>query len=68
MDLADQFNDDTNEWLLIEHRLRLMKDNFDYIYTRTNRECREIKVSIFEIEMICILILNVFFFLLDKYS
>lgn len=45
MDLADQFSDETSEWLLIEHRLQSIKENFDFLFTKTNREHRELKVS-----------------------
>ena len=43
---ADQFSDNTSEWLLIEHRLQSIKEKFDFLFVKTNREHREIKVLI----------------------
>ncbi|CAF4212927.1 unnamed protein product [Rotaria sordida] len=34
MDLGDQFSDDTNEWLLIDHRLQSIKENFQFLFPR----------------------------------
>jgi hypothetical protein len=47
IDAADQFSDDTSEWMLIEHRLQSIKENFDFLFVKTNREHREIKVDHF---------------------
>jgi hypothetical protein len=47
MDAADQFTDDTSEWLLVEHRLQSIKEKFDFLFARTNREHRELKVNLF---------------------
>lgn len=44
-DAADQFSDDTSEWLLIEHRLQSIKDNFNLLSLKSTREHRELKVS-----------------------
>jgi hypothetical protein len=46
IDAADQFNDGTSEWLLIDHRLQSIKEKFDLLSLKTNREHREIKVLI----------------------
>jgi hypothetical protein len=46
IDTADQFSDSTSEWLLIEHRLQTIKEKFDFLFVKTNREHREIKVII----------------------
>ncbi len=46
MDTADEFSDDTSEWLLIEHRLQTIKEKFEFLFVKTNREHREIKVMI----------------------
>ncbi|CAF2655446.1 unnamed protein product [Rotaria sp. Silwood2] len=50
MDLADQFSDDTSEWLLIDHRLQSIKENFDFLFARKNREHREIKTNLIQAE------------------
>lgn len=42
---ANQFNDDTSEWLLIEHRLQSIQDSFNFLFVKSNREHREIKVK-----------------------
>ena len=47
IDIADQFSDDTSEWLLVEHRLQSIKEKFDFLFARTNREHRELKVNLF---------------------
>ena len=47
MDTAEQFNDDSSEWLLIEHRLQSIKEKFQFLFAKTNREHREIKVNYF---------------------
>jgi hypothetical protein len=44
MDMADQFTDETSEWLVIEHRLQSMKEKFDFLSIRTTRDHRELKV------------------------
>ena len=46
IDLADQFSDNTSEWLLIEHRLATLKDNLNLLMTKSNREHRELKVEL----------------------
>jgi hypothetical protein len=51
MDTADQFSDETSEWLLIEHRLQSMKEKFDFLFAKTNREHREIKVDYFSLNL-----------------
>ncbi|CAF4199046.1 unnamed protein product, partial [Rotaria sordida] len=43
MDLADQFSDDTSQWLFIDHRLQSIKENFQFLFPRKNREHRKIK-------------------------
>ena len=45
MSLADQFSDDSSEWLLIEHRLQNIRDHFQFLFAKTNREHRELRVS-----------------------
>lgn len=57
VDLADQFSDDTSEWLLIEHRVQTVKESFDVLFARTNREHRELKVYFINFN-IHILVLN----------
>jgi len=44
IDLADQLSDNSSEWLLIEHRLQSIKEKFDFLFVRTNRDHRELKV------------------------
>ncbi len=43
IDSAEEFNDNSNEWILIEHRLRSIKDKFQFLSTKTNRQQRKIK-------------------------
>ncbi|CAF1240388.1 unnamed protein product [Rotaria sordida] len=50
MDLDDQFSDDTNEWLLIDHRLQSIKENFQFLFPRKNRKHREIKTNLIQAE------------------
>ncbi|CAF0984495.1 unnamed protein product, partial [Rotaria sordida] len=50
MDLADQFSDGTSEWLLIDHRLQSIKENFELLSARKNREHREIKTNLIQAE------------------
>ncbi|CAF1522689.1 unnamed protein product, partial [Rotaria sordida] len=50
MDLDDQFSDDTNERLLIDHRLQSIKENFQFLFPRKNREHREIKTNFIQAE------------------
>ena len=45
LDTADEFSDQSSEWLMIEHRLQSIKEKFDFLFVRTNREHREIKVN-----------------------
>jgi hypothetical protein len=45
IDIAEDFNDGSNEWLLIEHRLRAIKDKFQFLSTKTTRPQRELKVT-----------------------
>jgi hypothetical protein len=47
---ADEFNDSSNEWILIEHRLRSIKDKFQFLSTKTTRPQRELKVFTFHID------------------
>lgn len=47
LDTADEFSDGTSEWLMIEHRLQSIKEKFDFLFVRANREHREIKVNLF---------------------
>jgi hypothetical protein len=51
IDTADQFSDNTSEWLLIEHRLQSIKENFQFLFVKTNREHREIKVTLSDINI-----------------
>jgi hypothetical protein len=44
MDLAEDFSDDSNEWILVERRLQSIKDKFQFLLTKTNRPHRELKV------------------------
>ncbi len=46
INLAEEFNDSSNEWILIEHRLRSIKDKFQFLSTKINRQPRELKVFI----------------------
>ena len=48
MDFADQFSDETSEWLLIEHRLQTIRENFQFLFAKTNREHRELRVISFD--------------------
>ncbi|CAF4349155.1 unnamed protein product, partial [Adineta steineri] len=48
--IADQFSDNTSEWLLIEHRLQSIKESFDLLSLKTNREHREIKTTLVQAE------------------
>ncbi|CAF4001467.1 unnamed protein product, partial [Rotaria sordida] len=45
IELANEFNNNSNEWIIIEHRLQLIKDKFQYLLTRSNRQCRELKTN-----------------------
>ncbi|CAF1246804.1 unnamed protein product [Rotaria sordida] len=45
IDLANEFNDNSNEWIIIEHRLQLIKDKFQYLLTKSNRQYRELKTN-----------------------
>ncbi|CAF3482671.1 unnamed protein product [Rotaria sp. Silwood1] len=45
IDLANQFNDNSNEWIIIEHRLQSIKDKFHYLLTKSNRQPRELKTT-----------------------
>lgn len=45
IDLADQLSDDTSEWMWVEHRLQTLKENLNYLLTKSNREHRELKVK-----------------------
>ncbi|CAF4651168.1 unnamed protein product, partial [Rotaria sp. Silwood2] len=45
IDLADKFNDNSNEWIIIEHRLQSIKDKFQYLLTKSNRQYRELKIN-----------------------
>lgn len=45
LDAADEFSDNTSEWLMIEHRLQSVKEKFDFLFVRSSREHREIKVN-----------------------
>jgi hypothetical protein len=47
MDTAEQFNDGSSDWLLIEHRLQTIREKFQLLFAKTNREHREIKVNYF---------------------
>ncbi|CAF4379626.1 unnamed protein product, partial [Rotaria sordida] len=52
MDLADQFSDGTSEWLLIDHRLQSIKENFELLSAKkiTNLiQAEDIKHAMFEI-------------------
>ena len=44
-DAAEQFSDDTSEWLLVAHRLESIKEKFQFLFAKTNREHRELKVD-----------------------
>jgi hypothetical protein len=50
IDSAEEFNDNSNEWILIEHRLRSIKDKFQFLSTKTNRQQRELKVLTVQID------------------
>jgi hypothetical protein len=45
IDSPEEFNDNSNQWILIEHRLRSIKDKFfQFLSTKINRQQRELKV------------------------
>jgi hypothetical protein len=44
MDLGEDFSDDSNEWIIVENRLQSIKDKFQFLLTKTNRQHRELKV------------------------
>ncbi len=43
IDSVEEFNDNSNEWILIEHRLRSIKNKFQFLSTKNNRQQRELK-------------------------
>ncbi|UJR37453.1 hypothetical protein I4U23_030156 [Adineta vaga] len=47
---ANQFNDETSDWLLIEHRLQSIKESCDLLFVKSNREHREIKTTLIRAE------------------
>ena len=42
---AEDFSDNSNEWIVIEHRLRSIKDKFQFLSIKTTRPQREFKTS-----------------------
>ena len=44
IDLGEDFSDDSNEWIIVENRLQSIKDKFQFLLTKTNRQHRELKV------------------------
>jgi hypothetical protein len=47
MDTADKFSNGSSEWLLVEHRLQSIREKFQLLFAKSNREHREIKVNYF---------------------
>ncbi|CAF4487048.1 unnamed protein product [Rotaria socialis] len=50
IELADQLGDGTSEWLLVDHRLQSIKEGFEFLFARSNREHRELKTNLFQAE------------------
>jgi hypothetical protein len=50
IDSPEEFNDNSNQWILIEHRLRSIKDKFQFLSTKINRQQRELKVLTIHID------------------
>lgn len=42
---AEDFSDNSNEWLVIEHRLRSIQDKFQFLSIKTTRPQRDLKTS-----------------------
>jgi hypothetical protein len=45
-DSAEDFSDNSTEWIPIEHRVQSIKDKFQVLLTKPNRQHRESKVII----------------------
>ncbi|CAM2712242.1 unnamed protein product [Rotaria socialis] len=45
IELSHEFNDNSNIWILFEHRLQLIKDKFQYSHTRSSSPTRESKIN-----------------------
>ncbi|CAM4836468.1 unnamed protein product [Rotaria magnacalcarata] len=45
IELSHEFNDNSNTWILFEHRLQLIKDKFQYSHTRSSSPTRESKIN-----------------------
>ncbi|CAM4803210.1 unnamed protein product [Rotaria magnacalcarata] len=50
IELADQLGDSTSEWLLVDRRLQSIKEGFEFLFARSNREHRELKTNLFQAE------------------